>query len=229
MRIGIKVTGLSDLKSLPGKIKRFPEVAAQAGVKAANETAALTVTAAARDITQRYNLHPTYVRDRLNWRKAGGKFDYAIVFGRVRWTRLARYESRQLTVSAPRAKGDALRGIPAGRKAAGISFKVLRDGKRWELKRAFFIPLRAGKLDGGNGMGIFWRDNVPQSEVPRAMIEEEINHHAIGWRKTPIKHLYGMSVHQSFAYWRDTNAEKVVRMLHEKFNRHFANELRKRK
>lgn len=71
-------------------------------------------------------------------------------------TPLGRYMTGQVTAPAPRAKGDASRGIAAGRKQAGVAVEVSR-GRPKTLAGGFTMPLRAGRVSGGNGIGIFTR------------------------------------------------------------------------
>ena len=79
--------------------------------------------------------------------------------------------------AAKRARGDAMRGIAAGRKQAGISVSVGQKGRR-QMPGAFMVPRRAGTVAGGNGMGIFIR---------------------VGPGRKDIEHLYGPSVDQVFS------------------------------
>jgi len=223
----VKVSGIAELRRFARDISRFPEVAADAAADAANEVAVEVMNEAISDIDKRYNLPANYVKDRFKLLRATATLD-AVVGARIRWTTLARYEAKQLTVPAPRAKGDPRRGIPAGQKQAGVSFKVLRQGKQWNIRRAFLVPLRAGKLDGGNGMGIFWRDDRDISQIERGLVEEEVNFHRGGWRGKTIKHLYGISVHQAYQYWLQENLPDIQSSFAEAFSKHFQRSLKSR-
>lgn len=57
-------------------------------------------------------------------------------------------------------KGDPMRGIQKGQKANGIAIKVKAKGNTKRLASAFLMPLRAGALQGGNGLGVFRRPDV---------------------------------------------------------------------
>jgi len=169
MKIGMTISGLDQLKALRKKIQQFPVAADTAGAHAANDVAEQIEVEAARDITQELNLPASYIREKFLTRKAKRLGDVAIVAARKRPTRLARFAAEQITAPAPRAKGDAMRGIAAGRKQAGITVKVKRAGGRSKpIRDAFFLPLRAGKVDGGNGMGVFARagDKISQEYGP---------------------------------------------------------------
>lgn len=54
-------------------------------------------------------------------------------------------------------KGDKLRGIQKGQKSHGISIRVAAKGNTKRLSTAFFMPIRAGNIEGGNGLGVFRR------------------------------------------------------------------------
>lgn len=207
MKIGLKIDGSKALRNLAKDISRFPEQAAAAGMAAANDVAELVMTAAPRDITQRLNLPPTYIREKFVLYKAKRAIDPAVVAARKRPTRLARFAVQQLTTDVKhpaRSKGDVLRGIPAGKKAAGVSVKVLRSGQRKRMPGSFLLPLRAGKIDGGNGMGLFWR-----------------------WRKE-IEHEYGPSPDQEFNYWIGKNQAKIDALLIQAYRSRFAREMKRK-
>lgn len=204
MKIGLAISGLDQLKALRKKMDQFPVAADTAGAAAANEVAEQVEIEAARDITQELNLPASYIRAKFLTRKAKRLGDIAIVAARKRPTRLARYAAEQITAPAPRAKGDTMRGIPAGRKQAGITVKVKRAGGRSKpIRDAFFLPLRAGKVDGGNGMGVFTRFGNK--------IEQE----------------YGPSPDQLFRAWVAKHRPDIGGRLALAFRAHFARELRK--
>lgn len=228
MRSSAKVFGLDKLRAATRAIKHYPEKVAAAATEAANEVAERVMKTAQRDIVARYNLSKRYVDERFYFKKASSRNREAYVAARVRWTRLARFAAKQETVPAPGAKGDPLRGIPQGRKQAGVSFQVLRQGKRHTVRRAFLIPLRSGSRNGANGMGIFWRDMPGQGvgHVERGLIEEEVNTHRRGWRGSQIKHLYGISVHQSFKYWIQKERMDIRAALQTSFKAKLRRKLR---
>lgn len=152
------------------------EQVARVQVRAINRVAEKANTRSRREIVSQVALTDTYVRDRMSLSKATEGRPVAIISARRRATTLATYGARQITAAAKRAKGDARRGIAAGRKQSGISVLVGRAHGRKKMAGAFFMPLRAGKEVGGNGMGVFVRE---------------------GRNGEPI-HLYGPSVDQVF-------------------------------
>ena len=135
----------------------------------------------------------------------------AVIAARKRPTRLATYGAKQVTRKDKGAKrgtghnggklwgihagsGDPSRNIAAGSVPAGITVKELRRSPRQKLPGAFFMPLRGGKAEGGNGMGVFIRT---------------------GTGKRDLKHLPGLSVDQVFKSVIDTIAPDVETELEE--------------
>jgi hypothetical protein len=220
MKISLKLSGVDGLKKLAAQIKKYPAQAAEAGTQAANDVAETVITRAAQDITGRYNLPASYIREKFTLRKAKRFEDAAVVGARKRGTRLARFEVNQLTVAAPGAKGDARRGIAAGRKQAGASVHVVRGNGRKKLSKAFLMPLRAGTEAGGNGMGLFIRDN---GGVSSELSAEETYQSGKG----SIKHLYGVSPHQAYRRWIKQNNPAVSDLLAKAFASRMAQQLRK--
>lgn len=194
MRITIR--GLEQLKAAARELRATPEAMDRAAYRTINAVVAKVMTRARRDIGAEINLPQSYIADQMSATKAGPGKLYATVRTRVRPIRMARFDARQLTVAAKRAKGDARRGIPAGRKQAGVSVKINRHGGRTSRKAGFLIPLRAGKESGGNGMGLFVR---------------------VGPGEKDIKHKTGPSPDQLFRRWRGEKRPDIQRMLIEAY------------
>lgn len=205
MKINITTQGAAALKKAARDIERYPAQAARAGLAAVNDVASTVLTAASRDISQRYNLPASYVRDKFTLRPATATQQTAVIGARKRGTRLARFEANQITAAAKRAKGDSRRGIAAGRKQAGISVKVKRQGARKTLDHAFFLPLRAGKTGGGNGMGIFTKEGGT------------------------LKHRYGISPSQAYTGWIREHHPNISAALTKAYTARLRAELRKGK
>jgi hypothetical protein len=97
-------------------------------------------------------------------------------------TVLGRFDAQPVRVAAVspkrRLKGFARLGIPVGQKQKGVTVEVTRgspsDGF---VPGGFILPLRAGKVDGGNGFGVFARN-----------------------RQGRKVHRYGPSVYQLFSF-----------------------------
>lgn len=164
------------LHALAERLGNFSKQIATIQARALNRAAERGRTAAKREIVAQVSLKASYVLDRLSIRKASAGDPVAVIATTVRGISLINYGARQLTRAAKRAKGDALRGISAGRKQAGVSVAVGSRGRR-KMPGAFMVPRLAGKVSGGNDMGVFIR---------------------VGSGRKDIKHLYGPSVDQVF-------------------------------
>jgi hypothetical protein len=174
---------------------------ARAQSRVINKVAERTATRAKREIVTQVNLKASYVAERLHVTKATPERPAAIIKARVRHTTLSTYGAKQITRAAKGAKGDLFRGIPAGRKQGGISVSISAGGNRKIMRGAFLIPLRAGKVEGGNGMGIFIR--VGSARNQRDLVAQEIytskgSRHPGRVESGDVRHLYGPSVDQVF-------------------------------
>lgn len=188
----MKITGTDKLKKLAARVRDVPKAGERAMHRAINTTAVKVQTMAVKDITSQLSLKSSYVRGLFSIRKANASSMEAFVLARVRPVRLFRFNPRQLTAFASRARGDTRRGIPAEFKHAGMSVQVSPENGRKTMKRAFILPLRAGTEAAGNGWGIFVRTGKGAADV---------------------KHLYGPSPDQLFRRWRREQAPSVSLML----------------
>ncbi len=202
------------LEAAANEIGLAAAVIQRTAYRSLNAVAAKAMTRTRREIVSQVNLTQSYVRERISLRKASPGAMTAVVSARKRATRLATYAARQVTkaVKAPKnlspearakymakLKGDKLRGIAAGRKQAGIAVSVKRGGGRKIMAGGFMIPLRAGKADGANGMGVFIRTGGARNA--RDVVAQEI-YTGKGSRRPravesgDVRHLYGPSVDQ---------------------------------
>jgi hypothetical protein len=182
------------LEQVASELGLGADVVEKTAYRAVNAVAAKNMTRSRREITAIVNLTPAYVRERMALRKANAGARVAVIAARRRPTTLKTYGTKQVARKDKGAKrgtghnggrlwgihagsGDPLRNIAAGSVPSGITVKELRKSSRQRLPGAFFMPLRAGKSDGGNGMGVFIRT---------------------GNGKRDLKHLYGLSVDQVF-------------------------------
>lgn len=187
----MKVTfgGFEQLGKAGKRLTSTVDASRVAGYRAANVTGRKVITDTKRDIASQLSLTQREIAEVMSMSNAIRDNPTAVVKVRKSPMRLARYGARQLTAKAKRAKGDALRGIAAGRKQAGVSVKVAR-GARKKMRGAFLVPLRAGNVSGGNGMGVFVRQGKE------------------------IIHLYGPSQYQLFRRLiaeGKTNIQKILR------------------
>lgn len=185
----MKITGVDKLGKLSQRIRSVPGIGERAAYRAINATAAKVQTMMVKEITSEIALKTGEVRDLFSIKKAAPGRLEGFVNVRKRPVRLARYGARQLTKAAKSAKGDALRGIARGRKQAGVSVKVGKGSGTKKLRGAFLVPLRAGKVAGGNGFGVFIR---------------------VG---SEIIHLYGPSPAQLYSRLRIEKSPQIAAML----------------
>lgn len=171
-------------------------------VMAVNYAARRGRTEGGREIRRQVNLKAPYVNENLKVSRQAKQSDpepYAVISGRVRPVRLARYGARQLTQRGPYARGDLLRGIKSGRKQAGVSVKVKPGGRPRKMRKAFLVPLKRGKMPGDKtNMGVFIRT---------------------GKDKNAIRHLYGPSVDQVFSRIRSELSPAIRQDLASEYSR----------
>lgn len=194
-KIALQSSGADQLTLLERSLRATPEACARAGTVAVNQVARSVISNSCRDLTERYALPASYIKNKFALNEASRGDQVAVVKVHHRAIRLARFDARQLTTQAKLAKGDAARRIGKGRKQAGVSVKVMRTNSRMNMAKAFLVPLRAGKEDGGNGFGVFVRT---------------------GRGKNDIKHLYGPAPYQVFQSWvKDHKADIQLSLLTE--------------
>lgn len=171
-----RIEGLDRLKDELGK--RYPARMQRVLVSALNRQITSTRAAAVKAIRGLVALPAAYVRERLVLRRASGDRLEAAIVAKRRGVLLSRFRYTQRT---QRAEG-------GGRKGAGIAVTV-RPGKRRLMPGAFLVPLRAGRVEGGNGMGIAVRTTRS---------------------RYPIKVLHGPSVSQVFNAVRNDLAPEAA-------------------
>lgn len=210
----MKFSGFKNLTGAAKSIRAAPDAAQRAAVRSVNSVTAKLATEIKREIASEISLPQTEVARNMRTISAsqGMKNAHAMILVRRRGVSLIRFEALQLTKPAKRAKGDALRRIAPGRKAAGISVKVGRGRKT--LRGAFLLPLRAGKVAGGNGLGVFMRDGRAGPSEGPAGLNATLGKYR--WRGN-IKHLYGPSPDQLFRRIRVQKIPFIKSMLAKAF------------
>ena len=142
-----QVVGLHEIEAL---LQRFGRVNRKAAKLAINDTARKLRVRGSREIRGQVNLKAAYVNKNLKVsQKASATSLRAVISAKRRPVLLTRYGAKQLTRKAKHpesSKGDPLRGIPPGRKAAGVSVRVKKGGPRKKMRGAFFIPLIGGAM-----------------------------------------------------------------------------------
>ncbi|MCB1890371.1 MAG: phage tail protein [Rhodocyclaceae bacterium] len=166
----------ADLRRLTVGLENAERVLAVAQSRAINRVAGKARTKLQRSITSTVNLKAAYVRERMKLSRATPAKPSATIESRERSTRLARFPNVQHSRSIKRGrkpsqlrrlKGDPLRRISPGRRAAGVKVKVRKGGGLKLMPGAFLIPLRAGRAAGGNGFGIFIRTGRGRGAIER--------------------------------------------------------------
>lgn len=202
MSFSVSIEGLDAIRT---QFANAPQAVERAAMRSINAVAAKLRTQASKDIRQRYALTATYLNKHLTLKRASTSNKDAAITAEKRPTLLSRYGASQLTKAAKQAKGDARRGIPVGRKQAGVSFKVLRAGGRKREGKFFMLPLRAGLTGGGNGWGVAVRTGAGRNQY---------------------KVLYTISVDQAFKHLRPGYVDKLPADLEAAFRKQLQHELR---
>jgi hypothetical protein len=128
------------------------------------------------------NLEDSYVKGKMSLEKATAGRPTSTIQAASRDTVLGRFDARPVTAptvtSSTGLKGNQRLGIQPGRKQAGVALRVKRDQVNVDfVPRGFLLPLRAGKVEGGNGWGVFARS-----------------------KNGKLKHRYGPSPYQLFRH-----------------------------
>ncbi len=160
------------------------EEISRASVTALNEVANRTYDLARDKMIAGINLTDEYLRRRMTLQHATPGRPVASITAsgaRNATTVLGRYDAKPVIVANNKGrpgKGNKALGIPSGQKQAGVTVEVTR-GRPSEgfVPRGFLLPLNRGTEAGGNGFGVFARSKDGQ-----------------------LRHRYGPSVYQLFAY-----------------------------
>ncbi len=195
----LEVRGARKAERRLGRMSRAVRLAAYRALK---RTAVTARKLGAQQIGRELNLKRTYIRDKLKIVDPTTDRLQAVIKASKTRVLLTRYDARQLVRAAPGAKGSPIRGIPPGRKAAGVSVKVKRAGPRRKLRAAFLAPLGT-KKSGERILGVAIRT---------------------GRTRRGFRVLYGPSVDQAWKSVRRQVLDEIQPLL----ERRFADELRHR-
>ena len=156
----------------------------QASVTALNDVLDRTYDLARDKMIAGINLDDQYLRRRMSVSPATPAKPVASITAsgaRNAVTVLGRYDAKPVIVTNNKGrpgKGNKRLAIPSGQKQGGVTVEVTRgnvsDGF---VPRGFLLPLNRGTEAGGNGMGVFARA-----------------------KDGKLRHRYGPSVYQLFAY-----------------------------
>lgn len=174
-----------EIDGLESKLRRLTgEAFGLAASAAVNEVVTRFEKVASRGMNEGINLSDAYIKSKTDLVLARpGANPEATLTTRGDLTILGHYDPVVLYRSAPRAKGDPSRGVPAGARAAGVSVEVTR-GNRKSMPTAFTMRLRQGTKEGDK-VGVFIRN---------------------GDRK---KHVYGVAPYSLFRYQLNKRSEEL--------------------
>ena len=132
------------------------------------------------------NLSDDYLRRRMRVEHATkGKPVASITASGARddMTVLGRFDAKPRAVPTKTQRPAGPRRVPVqpGQKQSGVTVSVTKGNADFIVERGFMLPLRRGTQAGGNGYGVFARS-----------------------RDGTLKHRYGPSVYQLFAYQAQT-------------------------
>lgn len=156
---------MAQVEALTGKIGKLePAELGSNLVAAINEVADRAYDFARKRITDSVNLTDDYVRRKMVVQAATAQRPEARITAsgaREDMTVLGRYDAQMIlapreTTTRARPTTGGLR-LPSGMRQDGVEVKVRKTGGTSEIEYGFLQPLRAGKTDGGNGLGVFAR------------------------------------------------------------------------
>ena len=156
---------MAQVEALTGKIGKLePAELGSNLVSAINEVADRAYDFARKRMTDSVNLTDDYVRRKMVVQAATAQRPEARITAsgaREDMTVLGRYDAKMIlaprkTTNRARPTTGGLR-IPSGMRQNGVEVKVRKTGGASEIEYGFLQPLRAGKTDGGNGLGVFAR------------------------------------------------------------------------
>jgi hypothetical protein len=189
-----------DARQVAGLAERLAEVSGEeigrASVAALNQVVDRTYDLARDRMIAGINLSDPYLRRRMRVEHATpGKPEASITAdgSRNATTVLGRYDARPVLAPTKNQARAGLAGprklpVPFGQKQAGVTVEVTRGQQNdGFVPRGFLLPLRRGNEAGGNGFGVFART-----------------------RDGKLRHRYGPSVYQLFAYQADRIIDDVT-------------------
>lgn len=198
-------TGANDVARM---LRQLPKTLAELEALAVNQVAKDAVNRATDAIAANLNLPREYIKSHIKIiRRAKADQTEAVVSAKPRPILLSRYGMKPLTqqVRNPkRAKGDASRGIPKGRKGAGAGVQVKAGGAS-KFIPGFLVRLKSGGTAGGNGFGLAVRDKSQP----------------LGY-----KVLHGPSLHSAWNFASDAIKADLGRQVQTTFEQLLARQLR---
>ncbi len=182
--------GIDQITQMADRVGQLDaQVFGRAAQDALNETIDRTYELASDRITTGINLSDDYLRRRMTVEHASaGKLEASVVAtgSRALMTRLATYDAAMVIVPRKTTRASRSKGLLPlnGGKQAGVNVTVVRGAPK-TLNSGFMLPLRAGATLGDK-FGVFRREGGK------------------------LKHLFGPSVYQLFAYQAPRITDEVV-------------------
>lgn len=163
-RLLIKIDA-SKIEGLGAKLGQISgEDIGQAVVASLNTVVDRTYDLARERMVASVNLDDAYMRRKMTVVHATGQKPEAKITasgGRESMTTLARYGAKMVLAPRKSKRARPTTGglnLPSGTRQKAVEVRVNRDGGGATLLYGFMQPLRAGMVDGGNGMGVFARN-----------------------------------------------------------------------
>lgn len=200
---------ISKLVNLADSLSRIPDGVGDVTLKAVNDTASETLKESKKRMLKTINLSESYLDSKMSLVEGKNSNPKAVITAVGELTPLSRFDAKPVVVptkqGSARLKGNPTLGTAPGFKQAGVDVEVTRGSpSSGFVPRGFMMPLKAGKVKGGNGLGVFART-----------------------KSGDLKHYYGPSPYQMFAVeagqmlgeveaWLSGNLESYVKQFIDK-------------
>lgn len=155
---------MAQVEALTGKIGKLePAELGSNLVSAINDVADRAYDFARKRMTDSVNLTDDYVRRKMVVQAATAQRPEARITAsgaRADMTPLSRYDAKMVLAPRKSPKARPTTGglrLPSGMRQRGVEVQVAKASGGATLLYGFMQPLRAGKTDGGNGLGVFTR------------------------------------------------------------------------
>lgn len=116
------------------------------------------------------NLSHDYLKRKMEVTKATPSKPVASIFTAGSEVGLRNYAAKMVLAPRKTTRGNRNQGklgIPQGMKQVAVNLEVPVSAPE-DFDKAFMLPLRRGRIDGGNGLGVFTR--APGAKKPRVML-----------------------------------------------------------
>ncbi|MAC35653.1 MAG: hypothetical protein CME38_18925 [Haliea sp.] len=196
-------TSQEALRGFAEALRKAPARAQETAQEALNEAADYAREKGVEAIGDRYNLDKPYIQKHLTVNQQATRTDLLAKISATHRPVLAtRYGAEVAMTSAPNAKGDPYRKIPAGMKAVGSTpWSVLRGGSPVAWQNAFFVR---GKVSNA------WMMIARQGDWTPGMSKEA------DWQKN-LTAIHSPSVAQGWRYVNEDISVAAMALAQERF------------